>query len=275
VPRIQADPQVRPLRARQLSRLPRTASEDGQVVALGDSTQVVHGDRVTSQTPFRQRLVLAVVPRLVWALLWLVGRTWRFEIIAEEGATPLPFGEGAGARDLLLLAPVRAALHVLLPPHPRHHHRQPELRRRAHRAHPRALRLPDRARLQLARRARRPARPQAVIEAAAPPSSPPTARAAPSIAPRWAPSSSRTSPARASAHFILQPQRAWTMQFLGSLPGAHAVYAHRSQLGALDPRSQPTSPRASSKQKREELNAAIERARLQRPRHFGNLPMRS
>jgi lysophospholipid acyltransferase (LPLAT)-like uncharacterized protein len=46
---------------------------------------------------FRQRLVLAVVPRLVWALIWLVGRTWRFEIIAEEGATPLPFGEGAGA----------------------------------------------------------------------------------------------------------------------------------------------------------------------------------
>jgi lysophospholipid acyltransferase (LPLAT)-like uncharacterized protein len=45
----------------------------------------------------RQRLVLAVTPRLVWALLWLIGRTWRFEIIAEEGATPLPFGEGAGA----------------------------------------------------------------------------------------------------------------------------------------------------------------------------------
>jgi len=46
---------------------------------------------------FRQRIVLALVPRLVWALLWLVGRTWRFEIIAEEGATPLPFGKGAGA----------------------------------------------------------------------------------------------------------------------------------------------------------------------------------
>ncbi|MFZ0337380.1 MAG: lysophospholipid acyltransferase family protein [Terracidiphilus sp.] len=45
----------------------------------------------------RQRLVLAVAPRLVWALLWLVGRTWRFEVIAEGGATPLPFGEGAGA----------------------------------------------------------------------------------------------------------------------------------------------------------------------------------
>ena len=51
----------------------------------------------SSAFTFRQRLVLAVVPRLVWALLWLVGRTWRFEIIAEEGATPLPFGEGAGA----------------------------------------------------------------------------------------------------------------------------------------------------------------------------------
>jgi lysophospholipid acyltransferase (LPLAT)-like uncharacterized protein len=45
-----------------------------------------------------QRLVLAVVPRLVWALLWLVSRTWRFEAIAEEGVTPLIEGRGAGAR---------------------------------------------------------------------------------------------------------------------------------------------------------------------------------
>jgi len=45
----------------------------------------------------RQRVVLAVVPRLVWALLSVVGRTWRFEEIAEKGATPLPYGEGAGA----------------------------------------------------------------------------------------------------------------------------------------------------------------------------------
>ena len=44
-----------------------------------------------------QRFILAVVPRVVWALLRLVGRTWRFETIAEEGATPLPYGEGAGA----------------------------------------------------------------------------------------------------------------------------------------------------------------------------------
>jgi lysophospholipid acyltransferase (LPLAT)-like uncharacterized protein len=45
-----------------------------------------------------QRLVLAVVPRVVWVLLWLVGLTWRFEVIAEEGVTPLLFGRGAGPR---------------------------------------------------------------------------------------------------------------------------------------------------------------------------------
>lgn len=44
-----------------------------------------------------QRIALAVVPRVVWALFSLIGLTWRFETIAEEGATPLPFGEGAGA----------------------------------------------------------------------------------------------------------------------------------------------------------------------------------
>jgi lysophospholipid acyltransferase (LPLAT)-like uncharacterized protein len=51
-----------------------------------------------SSPPFTlsQRLVLAVVPRLVWALLSLVGRTWRFEVIAEEGVTPVVFGQKAG-----------------------------------------------------------------------------------------------------------------------------------------------------------------------------------
>jgi hypothetical protein len=47
---------------------------------------------------FSQRLVLAVAPRLVWALLWALGHTWRFESIAEDGAVALPFGEGAGAK---------------------------------------------------------------------------------------------------------------------------------------------------------------------------------
>ncbi len=45
----------------------------------------------------RQRLALAVIPRLAWTLLSIAGRTWRFETIAELGATPLPFGEGAEA----------------------------------------------------------------------------------------------------------------------------------------------------------------------------------
>lgn len=54
---------------------------------------MITGSRFT----FRQRLALAVVPRLVWALLSVVARTWRFEIVAEEGATPLPEGVGAGA----------------------------------------------------------------------------------------------------------------------------------------------------------------------------------
>lgn len=45
---------------------------------------------------FTQRLVLAVVPRVVWALLSLVGRTWRFRVIAEEGVIPVVFGEVPG-----------------------------------------------------------------------------------------------------------------------------------------------------------------------------------
>ena len=43
-----------------------------------------------------QRFTLALVPRVVWALLWLVSRTWRFEVIADHGVTPLLFGRGAG-----------------------------------------------------------------------------------------------------------------------------------------------------------------------------------
>jgi hypothetical protein len=45
---------------------------------------------------FGQRVVLAVVPRVVWALLWVVSRTWRFEVIAEEGVVPVLFGQKPG-----------------------------------------------------------------------------------------------------------------------------------------------------------------------------------
>jgi hypothetical protein len=43
-----------------------------------------------------QRLVLAIVPRVVWALLWVVGLTWRFEVIAEEGVEPVLYGQKPG-----------------------------------------------------------------------------------------------------------------------------------------------------------------------------------
>jgi len=43
-----------------------------------------------------QRLILAVVPPIVWALFSIIGRTWRFEVIAEEGVTPVLFGEVPG-----------------------------------------------------------------------------------------------------------------------------------------------------------------------------------
>lgn len=43
-----------------------------------------------------QRLVLAIAPSLVSALVWLMGLTWRFQVIAEEGVTPVLFGEKPG-----------------------------------------------------------------------------------------------------------------------------------------------------------------------------------
>ena len=41
--------------------------------------------------------MLAVIPPVVWLLLRIVGLTWRFEAIAEEGVEPLLEGRGAGA----------------------------------------------------------------------------------------------------------------------------------------------------------------------------------
>jgi lysophospholipid acyltransferase (LPLAT)-like uncharacterized protein len=52
---------------------------------------------VTAEThprfSFVQRLALAVVPRVVSALVWLTGLTWRFEVLAPEGVTPTIYGE--------------------------------------------------------------------------------------------------------------------------------------------------------------------------------------
>ena len=43
-----------------------------------------------------QCIVLAIVPRIVWVLLWIVGFTWRYEVIAEDGVKPVIFGQKAG-----------------------------------------------------------------------------------------------------------------------------------------------------------------------------------
>ncbi len=45
---------------------------------------------------FTQRLVLAIAPPLVSALVRLVGLTWRFEVIAEDGVTPVLCGQKPG-----------------------------------------------------------------------------------------------------------------------------------------------------------------------------------
>lgn len=55
------------------------------------------GSDSSSRFTFAQRLALAVVPRLVWVLLRLVSRTWRYEVIAEEGVKPVLSGHRAGA----------------------------------------------------------------------------------------------------------------------------------------------------------------------------------
>lgn len=50
----------------------------------------------SSRFTLGQRIILAIIPRVVWALLRVVSLTWRFEVIAEQGVTPLLFGLNAG-----------------------------------------------------------------------------------------------------------------------------------------------------------------------------------
>jgi len=48
----------------------------------------VPGPATSAHFTWGQRLTLAVVPRIAWALLMTLGRSWRFEVLAEEGVTP-------------------------------------------------------------------------------------------------------------------------------------------------------------------------------------------
>jgi lysophospholipid acyltransferase (LPLAT)-like uncharacterized protein len=74
-----------------------TVTEDEADLARTKVPRVPHLGPEIARFSLGQRVALAIVPRIVWALLWLIGLTWHFETIAEEGAAPLPHGEGAGA----------------------------------------------------------------------------------------------------------------------------------------------------------------------------------
>ena len=54
------------------------------------------GKKSKTEFTLGQRIVLAIVPRVVWALLSVVGRTWRYEVIAEEDVDPVLFGQRPG-----------------------------------------------------------------------------------------------------------------------------------------------------------------------------------
>ncbi len=54
-------------------------------------------EKAATKFTFGQRIVLALVPRIVQALLWLAGLTWRYEVIAVDGVTPVRFGQKPGA----------------------------------------------------------------------------------------------------------------------------------------------------------------------------------
>lgn len=45
-----------------------------------------------------QRISLAIVPPIVWALFRLIGLTWRYEVIAEDGVTPVAYGHKTGGQ---------------------------------------------------------------------------------------------------------------------------------------------------------------------------------
>ena len=73
-------------------------TEDPSNLASSSAPRAQALEAVSPRFSLSQRILLAVVPRLVWALVSIIGMTWRFEVIGEEGATPLINGEGAGAR---------------------------------------------------------------------------------------------------------------------------------------------------------------------------------
>ena len=212
----------------------------------------------SEQFSFRQRILLAIVPRLVWILLSIAGRTWRFEIIAEECATPLPFGgtrRKSSASGINAFCPARSISAA-----PARHHRQPELRRRMITRTLESLDTKPCAAPARAAHRRRCSASSRVID--------PAASNLHRRRPAWPDFSHQVGPIKLAAltgarigAFHLQPRHAWSLhswdRFLVPMPFTRIC----CQLVSLD--NDPCrSRRRRFRIQREQLNAALERARL-------------
>ena len=71
---------------------PDTTSAPAQTRA----PQASRGGDAEPQFTLLQRMILAVAPRIALALIRLLGCTWRFEVIAEQGVIPVLYGQKAG-----------------------------------------------------------------------------------------------------------------------------------------------------------------------------------
>jgi hypothetical protein len=120
---------------------------------------------------------------------------------------------------------------------PAHHPHQPQLRRRTDHAHPQPVRLSRRPRLQLPRRARRAARPQAVIESGDPAIFTADGPRGPIYQTKMGPIKLAQLTGAPIGAFHLEPEHAWVMKSWDRFLVPQALHAHRGQLGALDARS--------------------------------------
>ncbi len=154
-----------------------------------------------------------MVPRMVWALLRVTGFTWRFEVIAEEGVTPVVYGQKAGPEIYCFwhqcVLPCTLYFRRLTRGHPD----QPELRRRIDHAHLRMFGF-DAVRGSSSRGAREGTAGTEAGDrvAGAQRSLPPMGRGVRSIKPRWAPSNWRRLTGAPIGAFHLEPERAWTVR---------------------------------------------------------------
>ena len=177
------------------------------------------------------------MPRLVWALLWIVGFTWRYEVIAEDGVVPVRFGEKAGGE-------IYCFWHQCVLPTALYYRRTHAVilisRSFDGELITRTLRLFgfDAVRGSSSRAGGEGLRGlKRVIESGGRRFLPPMGRAGRYYQTKMGPIKLAQMTGAPIGAFHFQPERAWVDQFLGSFPGAQAVYTHRSELGAMDARA--------------------------------------